>query len=241
MSKERIDKLTASRLGISRRDAHALIKCGKVFVNDVRVRQKDEKADPVTDSITVNGKSLDSEQFVYIMLNKPAGIVSASRSENERTVVDLVPDEMRRKGLFPAGRLDKDTTGLVIITNDGEFAHNILSPAHHVTKTYLAGIEGIADEQTVSAFANGMTARNGEVFKPAGLKILKRGEDSCLCEVKISEGRYHQVKRMFAACGLYVATLHRTAIGGLQLPESLKPGECVRLTSDELQLIQKKS
>lgn len=241
MAKERIDKLTASRLGISRRDAHALIKSGKVLLNGVRVKQKDEKADLVTDSVTVDGKSLDSEQFVYIMLNKPDGIVSASRSEFERTVVDLVPDEMRRKGLFPAGRLDKDTTGLVIITNDGEFAHNILSPAHHVTKTYLAGVKGVADERTVSAFSHGMTARNGEVFKPAALKILERSEDSCICEVKISEGRYHQVKRMFAACGLHVATLHRTAIGGLSLPDSLPAGECIRLTSYDLQLIQKKS
>lgn len=239
MAKERIDKIIASRLGISRTDARGMLKSGRVAVNGERVKLPGFKADPEADNITADGQPLDADEFIYIMLNKPQGIVSASRSENDRTVVDLVPDELRRKNLFPAGRLDKDTTGFVLITNDGGFAHDILSPARHVEKTYIAGIDGEADDELCRRFSQGIAAKNGEIFKSAELTVLKSDKSGSLCEVKITEGRYHQIKRMFAACGFTVTSLHRTHIGGLELSDKLEPGECKRLDMQELQRIQK--
>ena len=166
------------------------------------------------------------------MLNKPQGVVSATE-DTQSTVIDILPDELRRKGLFPAGRLDKDTTGLLIITDDGEFAHRMLAPGRGVFKTYIAGLSGEITENITEKFKSGLTIDGGEVCLPAILEKLPNNH----AQIKICEGKYHQVKRMFAALGTRVVSLKRTGIGALDLDESLSPGECRLLGDDEIEKI----
>lgn len=194
------------------------------------------KADPETDSITVDGKAFGYSEHVYIMLNKPKGVVSASRSPGEKTVVDLVPPGLKRNGLFPAGRLDKDTTGFVLITDDGEFAHEILSPRKHVEKTYIAQLDRAIDPDNLEKFRTGVVLEDGYECLPAVITVLS--EDGKTVEIKLREGKYHQIKRMAAACGSHVNELHRCAMGGLLLDDSLPQGECRLLSAEELALIK---
>ena len=170
------------------------------------------------------------------MMNKPSGVISASADRNERTVIDLLPDEYKRKGLFPAGRLDKDTTGFVLITDDGDFAHRILSPKNHVFKTYLARLSHSLSENDISLISSGITLADGTTLKEAKLEIVEAG-DTPLVKIMICEGKYHQVKRMFAAAGNKVVSLHRSKMGGLALDTALKPGECREITQSELEKI----
>ena len=173
------------------------------------------------------------------MLNKPQGVVSASDSDKDETVVDLVPDELYRKGLFPAGRLDKDTTGFVLITDDGDFAHRILSPKNHIFKTYIAGLQHELSDDDIKSLENGIILGDGTVLKEAKVEVIK-GEDKPFVRIMICEGKYHQVKRMFAATGNKVISLHRSKMGQLQLDDNLKPGECREITPEELILVTEK-
>lgn len=236
MPQERIDKLIASQGALSRSDVRRLVKSGAVVLNGSPVQDAGQKADPEADQITVSGRPLFISKYLYLMLDKPAGIVSASRDSEQKTVIDLVPPALRRDGLFPAGRLDKDTTGFVLITNDGEFAHRILSPKKHIAKTYLARLACPADDRLAEAFHAGVLLADGTRCMKAGLRIIEGGETP-LAEVVLYEGRYHQIKRMFAAVGNEVTALRRVKMGNLPLDETLGPGGCREITAEELQKI----
>lgn len=232
--KIRLDKYLSSQLNISRSDSKKLLKKKCVTVNGEVVVSADMIIDAVKDCVAVYGKKIEYIRFFYIMLNKPKGVVSASTDSSEVTVIDILPDEMKRSGLFPAGRLDKDTTGFVLITDDGEFAHDILSPSHHVQKTYIAEIANKLSEEDEKRFSDGMKIGD-EFFKPAELQFLSKIDNGhFLYEIKIVEGRYHQIKRMFAAVSNPVLELSRKAIGRLELDSVLMPGEARFITEDEL-------
>lgn len=235
---QRLDKIIASRTLYSRREVQDLIKKGLVKVNGISVRDRGAKIDDETDSVSVNGETLKNERFVYLMLNKPKGVVSATNDPKTKTVIDLVPDEYRGRNLFPAGRLDITTTGFVLITDDGDFAHRILSPKNHIEKTYEARLaEGVSERQ-LDEVARGITLKDGTECLPAKLCVLEQGENP-LVEIKICEGKYHQIKRMFAAAGNGVIELKRTKMGGLPLDSSLNEGECRPLTPKEVELVEK--
>ncbi len=236
---ERLDKILASQGTLSRRDVKEIIKKGRITVNGVVAKKSDIKIDIDNDTVTLDGEILSLKEHIYIMLNKPQGIVSASESDTDETVVDLVPDELFRKGLFPAGRLDKDTTGFVLITDDGDFAHKILSPKNHIFKTYLATLEHSLSESDIQMLEKGITLADGTTLKEAKVEIIEDGEH-LLVQIMICEGKYHQVKRMFAAAGNKVVALHRSKMGNLELDEDLKPGECREITLEELKMISER-
>lgn len=235
---QRLDKIIASQGKYSRREVQELIKSGAVKVNGITVRDRGAKSDDEKDVISVNGEQLDFQRFVYLMLNKPKGVVSATNDKNERTVIDLVPKEYKGRKLFPAGRLDITTTGFVLITDDGDFAHRILSPKNHIEKTYEARLaERVTDEQ-IKRVSDGIELKDGTKCLPAKVSVIEDG-DNPLVEIKICEGKYHQIKRMFAAAGNGVIGLKRTQMGGLKLDPSLKEGECRALDAQEVQTIEK--
>lgn len=221
--KLRLDKFLASQNFGSRKQVAELIKKGRVSVNDTVVKLPDAKVMPSEDIVSLDGKHISYNKYIYIMLNKPAGVLSASRDKNCKTVLDLVPESMYRRGLFPAGRLDKDTTGLLIITDDGEFAHNMLSPKKHVYKRYEAKTERPVVKEDIKIFEGGITYK-GTSYAPGKLEILD-GEYNAAAEVM--EGKFHQVKRMFEYTGNKVIKLNRVRIGKLYLDPSLHLGECI--------------
>ena len=235
---ERLDKILASQGTLSRRDVKGIIKKGRVIINGKVVKDSAVKVDLNIDEVRIDGEIINLKKHIYIMMNKPQGVISASDSENDETVVDLVPEELYRKGLFPAGRLDKDTTGFVLITDDGDFAHKILSPKNHIFKTYLARLEHQLSDDNIKMLENGITLADGTTLKEAKVEIVEHSENP-LVKIMICEGKYHQVKRMFAAAGNKVIALHRSKMGDLELDENLKPGECREITPDELFKIQK--
>lgn len=235
---QRLDKLIASQGRFSRREAQELIKNGAVKVNGITVRDRGAKSDDEKDIICVNGEQLNFQRFVYIMLNKPKGVVSATNDKNEKTVIDLVPKEFKGRNLFPAGRLDITTTGFVLVTDDGDFAHRILSPKNHIEKTYEARLAESVTEGQLEAVRNGIGLKDGTKCLPAKVTVLADGEKP-LVEIKICEGKYHQIKRMFAAAGNGVIELKRTQMGRLTLDPSLKEGECRLLDAHEVQKIEK--
>lgn len=230
MGQERLDKLLSSTGRWSRKEVKELVRQGRVLAGGITVRKPEEKFDPQTDVIRVDGEMVDCAPFVYLMLHKPAGLLSATEDRDQKTVLELLPDHLRRRGLFPVGRLDKDTTGLLLLTDDGALAHELLSPRKHVDKVYLAEVEGKVDQSDVSALAAGMVLGDGLQCLPAGLEPLGDGS-SCL--VTLREGKYHQVKRMLAARGKPVLALKRLSMGALRLDEGLKAGEWRPLTSEE--------
>lgn len=233
---ERLDKILASQGAKSRKDVKEIIKSGRVAVNGKTVRDSSVKISD-TDCVSLDGNILTLKKHIYLMLNKPEGIVSASDSKTEKTVVDLVPDEFFRSGLFPAGRLDKDTVGFVIITDDGDFAHRILSPKNHIVKTYEARLAKTLTEEQRQLIQKGIVLSDGTTCLESRIKILENGDDS-LVAIQICEGKYHQIKRMFAAAGNKVVSLKRTKMGDLELDASLLPGECREITSEELKKIE---
>lgn len=237
MSKERLDKIIASSGLMTRSEVKTLIKKGLVKVNNSTVKDASLKCDCETDDIIVDGKTLRKGKYIYIMLNKPKGVVSATNDNKDLTVVDILPDELKRKHLFPAGRLDKDTTGFCLITDDGDFAHDILAPAHHVSKTYIAELDKDIDfEKGRQAFKKGVVLADGTVLLSADLVKIENN-DIPTYKVIINEGKYHQVKRMFASLGSTVIELKRIKIGELLLDEKLKAGEARLLTQEELSKI----
>ena len=230
---ERIDKIIASQGQYSRSDVKKLISKKQVAVNGEVVKSANVKADPLTDRITVKGVALDFKRNVYLMLNKPKGYVSATEDRDHQTVLELVPSEFAGRDIFPAGRLDRDTTGLMIITDDGALAHNILAPKKHVQKIYHVELDIPVTEEMAQGFAEGVELNDG-VCKEAGLEIV--GEYAA--RVTLKEGRYHQIKRMFGCYGAKVVELHRLAMGNLHLPDDLAVGQCRELTEEELKLLQ---
>lgn len=228
---ERLDKVLAQNGSLSRKEVKALVRKGCVLVDGQQVTAADMKIDPETASILVNGEPFQYKRFVYIMLNKPEGVVSASNSGREKTVVDLVPESLKRNGLFPAGRLDKDTTGFVLLTDDGAFAHRILSPKNHIQKTYLATLTVRPDEESLNRLRAGLELRDGTKLLPAIVERIPGTETQV--EIKICEGKYHQIKRMFAAVGNPVTALQRTHMGNLALDPSLSTGECREISEEE--------
>lgn len=236
MSLQRLDKVIASQGKYSRNDVRRLVRSGSVTVNGKAVSDSGVKVDPGCDVITVCGENFGYSEYVYIMLNKPEGVVSASRSPGEKTVVDLVPDELKRQGLFPAGRLDKDTTGFVLITDDGAFAHDILSPKKHIEKTYIAVLDRLIGDAELEKFRTGVTLADGYECLPAQITPLT--DDGLTVEIKLREGKYHQIKRMAAACGSHVNKLRRISMGSLELDSSLAEGECRLISADELAKIK---
>ena len=218
---ERIDKLLSSTGRWSRKEVKDLIRQGRAAADGRAVVRPEEKVDPSAVCLTVDGVVVDCSPYVYVMLHKPAGVLSATVDACQPTVLCLLPEELRRRDLFPVGRLDKDTTGLLILTDDGPLAHRLLSPRKHVDKVYLAEVDGRVDSGDVRALGEGMVLADGLHCLPAKLEPLGDGS-SCL--VTLREGKYHQVKRMLAARGKPVVSLHRLSMGPLTLDETLKPG-----------------
>lgn len=233
--KTRVDKLLSDNLCLSRKQVKNIISQGRVRLNGKTVLKGEEKADEDS-SLTLDGKEVTVSKFVYIMLNKPKGVVSASDDKRDVTVVDILPQEMKRKKLFPAGRLDKDTVGFVLLTDDGEFAHRILSSKNHVEKTYVAEIEKNLSDEDIKKFEDGITFDDETVYLSAKCEMI----GDRLAQVKIIEGKYHQIKRMFIRVDNKVLNLKRTSIGGLKLDESLNEGEARYITPDELKMIEEK-
>lgn len=235
---ERLDKIIANSGTLSRKEVHRLIKSGAVSVNGIITKDRGFCIDPENAEIKINGEAVSLEKYVYIMLNKPEGVVSATKDPTEKTVVDLVPPEFKKKNLFPAGRLDRNTTGFVLITDNGDFAHKILSPKNHIEKTYEARLAESIDNGSLQKVAEGITLGDGTECLPAKVRVLEDSENP-LVEIKICEGKYHQIKRMFAAVGNAVIELKRVKMGELSLDESLLPGECKILSKSEVELISK--
>ena len=228
----RLDKYLAD-MGIgTRTEVKKLIRQGKVKIGDAVVKVPEQKIDTATQKVFCEGQEVGYEEYEYYMLNKPAGYVSATTDAKDQTVLDLITDK-KRKDLFPVGRLDKDTEGLLLITNDGDLAHRLLAPKKHVDKLYYAQVEGVVTEEDVKAFAQGVNIGEGEVTRPAVLEILKSDAISEI-HLTIQEGKFHQVKRMFEAVGKKVVYLKRLSMGTLKLDENLKLGEYRALTEEEL-------
>ena len=238
MKPERIDKMLSLCLSLSRGEVKKLLCDGVVTVDGDTVLNGSLKIFPDLVKLAVKGQPLELNRYVYIMQNKPKGILCASDGKGEMTVIDILPDEYKRRGLFPAGRLDRDTTGFCLITDDGDFAHRILSPKSLIPKTYHAKLDKEFDVDSASKeFAAGMII-SAQTLLPAELTLLSGGTEP-ICEVVIREGKYHQVKLMFNKLGLTVTQLKRVKIGGLALDDALSEGNSRYLTKEELSLINK--
>ena len=225
MDKQRIDRFISNQLGISRSAVRTGIRRGLARVNGKCVKDCAASLVPGKDAVIYGGNEISYKEYVYIVLNKPAGIICASRDKTQKTVLDLVPEEYKKRRLSAVGRLDKDTTGLLIITDDGDFAHRCISPKSDIEKSYIVGLDGDINGDIVAAFGEGVTLADGYRCKPAFLESV--GERRA--RVVITEGKYHQVKRMFGVFGLGVVSLHRESVGKLKLPENLGEGECVEV------------
>lgn len=230
----RFDKILTDTGLCSRSQAREIIRRGRAAVNGVPCADPAAKFDPETVSLTVDGELLDGPGHIYIMLNKSSGVLTATRDPRKPTVVDAMPEEWKRRGLFPVGRLDKDTTGLLLLTDDGTFAHKVISPKSHVSKLYEAVVDGTPQPEDFTAFRDGIVLRDGTQCLPAELIDLGGGR----VQVEVFEGKYHQVKRMLGSRRLPVLALRRLRIGGLRLDETLSEGEYRRLTPEEIEKIQ---
>lgn len=227
----RLDKYLSEAAQCTRSEAKTLLQKGRVTVNNSPCKKSDAKV-TATDTVCVDGKPVQYRQFVYLMLNKPAGVVSASTDGRDTTVVDLVRDAYPRREMFPAGRLDKTSTGFVLLTDDGAFAHEILAPRRHVPKTYTVTLDAPLTEEMRAGFAAGVTLADGTALSPAGVRPLNG--DGRTVRVTLRQGVYHQIKRMFGVYGVGVNALHRDAIGGLWLDAALAPGQWRELTAEEV-------
>ena len=219
----------------SRKEVHSLIKKKVVMVNGelVTTPKQQVKED---DLVVVDGNEIAYQQYHYFLLNKPKGVISATEDRSPQTVISLLKTKDRYQGIAPVGRLDKDTTGLLLLTNDGALAHELLAPNKHVTKVYRAKISGVASEETIKTFASGITLGDGTKLKPAKLEILAQDKvhDLSQIEIQIQEGKYHQIKRMFGAVGMKVLELDRISMGKLSLPTDLKRGQYQEITRDKI-------
>lgn len=227
---ERLDKLLAGTGKWSRREVKALVRQGLVRVDGRLAASAEDKLDPAAAIVTVAGETVALHRFTYVLLHKPAGVLTATEDRKQPTVLDLLPPELRRIGLAPVGRLDKDTEGLLLLTNDGELAHRLLSPKYHVDKRYFARVDGELSAADKEAFVRGMTLGDGLECLPAGLEVLP----DRVCIVTLREGKFHQVKRMLAARGAPVLYLKRLSMGPLTLDDSLAAGAYRLLRAEEI-------
>ena len=234
----RLDKLLASTGRWSRREVKELVRRGRVLVDGAAPKSAEEKVEGESAHIRVDGEEILYREFTYIMLHKPAGVLCATDDARQETVVDLLPRELQRRGLFPVGRLDKDTEGLLLLTNDGALAHALLAPKKHVDKVYYARTDGTLTKSDCDAFAQGMVLADGLQCLPAELTILRAGETSEAL-VTLREGKFHQVKRMLAARGNTVTYLKRLQMGTLRLDESLDAGAYRALTEEEVENLRR--
>ena len=233
MSLIRLDKLLSNEGIASRKELRAIIKTGRVTVNGNAVCNPETKVESDSDIIRFDGRILKYSEYHYYMMDKPCGILTATEDKEQKTVLDLLPPEVRRMGVFPIGRLDKDTSGLLLITNNGEFAHRVISPKSNIEKLYFAKVDGIPTAEDAEEFEKGLILSDGTKCLPAKLEIT--GENKCFVTVK--EGKYHQVRRMLASRGKHVEQLRRLRIGSLSLDSSLKTGDFRELAQNEIDSI----
>lgn len=233
---ERLDKIVASMTGGSRKDARGMVLRGRVSVNGKVSGNIALKVDPKTDDIKIDGQSLTYKKYVYIMINKPKGILSASNDKSRETVVDLVKPEFPRDGLFPVGRLDKDTTGLLIITDDGDFGHRVISPKSLIEKEYFVTLDKPISADHIKVLESGVTLADGTVCRPAKVRVT---DDPLHIFMTITEGKYHEIKRMLGVVDIGVDELERVRIGNLYKDDKLLPGQYRELSSEELALVWK--
>jgi 16S rRNA pseudouridine516 synthase len=231
MANFRLDKIISDTGAATRRETKELIRQGRVTVNGRIAASAEEKYDPDAVSIVIDGRPVQSASYFYYMLHKPAGVLTATEDRTQKTVIDLLPERLQRQGLFPVGRLDKDTTGLLILTNDGGFAHRLMSPKSKIPKVYYAVVDGRPEEADIQAFGEGVVLADGTKCLPARLALCTPGGTEVL--VTVYEGKYHQVKRMLASRGTPVLALKRLSIGGVELDPDLEPGETRELTAAE--------
>ena len=234
----RLDKYLADMQIGTRTEVKQMIKKGQILVDGKKALKPEMKLDPDQAEVCVNGEKIGYVEYEYWMLHKPAGVVSATEDKRDQTVIDLLK-ESKRKDLFPVGRLDKDTEGLLFITNDGELAHGLLSPKKHVDKTYYARIDGVVTKEDMEAFSKGLDIGEKNLTMPARLEILSTKENESEIKVTIQEGKFHQVKRMFEAVGKRVVYLKRLSMGSLRLDENLAAGEARLLTKEEVEALRK--
>ena len=234
----RLDKFISTTTTLSRAEAKKIIKKG-ILINDILIKSPDYKVDEINDQVIVNGNRLVYQKYVYIMMNKPKDTVSATEDAIEKTVVDILRDEDRIHKVFPVGRLDKDTEGLMLLTNDGELAHKLISPKKDVEKKYYVEVSGELKNEHLEIVKEGVTLEDGYRCKPARLEILDTSEGNSKANIFITEGKFHQVKRMMKSLGATVTYLKRLSIGSLKLDENLKLGEYRYLTDDELNKLTK--
>jgi 16S rRNA pseudouridine516 synthase len=235
----RLDKLLAAAGYGSRKEIKALVKEGVVAVNGLPVKDSSRHVNREEDIVAVNGNVVSFREFIYLMLNKPAGCISATTDNKDKTVLDLVPEVYLHYELFPVGRLDKDTEGLLLLTNDGKLAHELLAPKKHVPKTYFVRVDQRVGDQHLEQLAEGVTLDDGYQTKPAKARLLAAGPPGEV-DLTIVEGKFHQVKRMFKALDMNVIYLQRTAMGGVKLDPSLRLGEIRELTPEEMAKLKKK-
>lgn len=235
----RLDKFLAN-CGIgSRSEVKKYLRLRRIWVDGVPVLKADFKVDIEKNIVTFDKRVVSYEKYLYLIMNKPKGVISATVDEQEKTVIDLLDDKYKKFNLFPVGRLDKDTVGLLILSNDGAFAHNTLSPKKHIKKSYFAHINGKITEEHIKEFENGVIIKGGYKCLPAKLEILYSAENLSKVNIEIQEGKYHQIKRMFEAFGRKVVYLKRTGFGEIKLDESLAEGEYRVLNSEEMKKIEK--
>lgn len=229
MEKQRLDKFLSNQTGLSRSEARSVIRATGLYVNGKSVFDPSFIIDASTAEVIFKGQRLKYKKYVYILMNKPKGVLSATNDKKQKTVLDLLPESFRNRKLAPVGRLDKETTGLLIITDDGEFSHNCISPSKNVKKVYEAELDGALTEQMITAFKEGITLADGTLCKSADLEILEEN----IARITITEGKYHQIKRMFGTQGLGVNELKRLTIGELKIPKGLLEGEYTEITVQE--------
>lgn len=234
----RLDKFISTTTTLSRAEAKKIIKKG-ILINDILIKSSDYKVDENNDIVIVNGSRLVYQKYVYIMMNKPQNVISATEDMTDKTVVDVLKDKDRIHKVFPVGRLDKDTEGLMLLTNDGELAHKLISPKKDVEKKYYVEVTGELKEEYLELVKDGLVLDDGYKCKSARLEILESSKDKSCANIYITEGKFHQVKRMMKALGTSVTYLKRLSIGSLILDENLKLGEYRYLTDKELKKINK--
>ena len=234
----RLDKFISTTTTLSRAEAKKVIKKG-ILINDKLIKSPDYKVDEINDQVILDGKRLVYQKYVYIMMNKPQDTISATEDAIEKTVVDILKEEDRIHKVFPVGRLDKDTEGLMLLTNDGELAHRLISPKKDVVKKYYVEVSGKLKDEHLQIVETGVTLEDGYRCKPARLEIIDTSEGNSKANIFITEGKFHQVKRMMKSLGTTVTYLKRLSIGSLKLDENLKLGEYRYLTDDELNKLTK--
>lgn len=235
---ERLDKVLANSGYGSRKDVKKIIKGGKVEIDGKVVKDSNYQLDPIKSAIKVSGEEIIYKKYIYLMMNKPDGVISATFDDYDKTVIDILEDNHKVFEPFPVGRLDKDTVGLLLLTNDGELNHRLISPKWHVDKIYYAKINSNIDKDDVEEFKDGIILDDGYKCMPAKLEILEAGENESKVKVTIQEGKYHQVKRMFESLGKKVIYLKRLSFGGLDLDKNLGEGEYRELTASELERLR---